>query len=117
MENKVYVGCCMVILNPSMDKVLLSRRKKEPDIEGFQIPGGTVDYSLGENVLEASVREAFEETGIKVKDPRFLGVMNTFYYGKERPIHIAFVGQSETENIPENPEYCGMKKDTSRGQS
>lgn len=104
MENKVYVGCCMVILNSSRDKVLIAKRKKEPDIDGWQIPGGTVDYGTGENLIDAAVRESFEETGIKIKDPKFLCVMNTFYYGPERPLHIAFIGQADTDEIPPNPE-------------
>jgi len=104
MENKVYVGCCMIILNPSGDKVLIAKRKKEPDIDGWQIPGGTVDYGTGEDVSVAAVREAFEETGIQVKNPKFLCLMNTFNYGAERPLHIAFVGYAENEEIPPNPE-------------
>ncbi len=94
----------MIILNSTKDKVLISRRKKEPDIDGWQIPGGTVDYSIGENLIDAAIRESFEETGIKIKDPKFLCIMNTFDYGPERPVHIAFVGQADSEEIPPNPE-------------
>ena len=72
----------MIILNPDGDKVLIAQRKKEPDIDGWQIPGGTVDYDDGENLIAAASREAFEETGIEVKNPEFVCVMNSFYYGK-----------------------------------
>src|SRR5258708_6553346 len=102
--NKVYVGCCVVILNLAKNKVLIAKRKKEPDIDGWQIPGGTVDYSNGENLVDAVVREAFEETGIKIQDPKFLCIMNTFYYGKDRPVHVAFIAQADSEEIPPNPE-------------
>lgn len=102
--HKVYVGCCMIILNPDGDKVLIAQRKKEPDIDGWQIPGGTVDYDDGENLIAAASREAFEETGIEVKNPEFVCVMNSFYYGKQRPIHIAFVARAQSEQIPPNPE-------------
>lgn len=71
---------------------------------GWQIPGGTVDYSTGENLIDAATREAFEETGVKINDSKFLCIMNTFYYGKERPIHVAFVGHAESDEIPPNPE-------------
>jgi ADP-ribose pyrophosphatase YjhB (NUDIX family) len=94
----------MVILNSTKDKVLIAKRKKEPDINGWQIPGGTVDYSTGENLIGAAIRESFEETGITIDNPKFLCIMNTFYYGKERPIHIAFVGQASSDEIPSNPE-------------
>ncbi len=102
--HKVYVGCCMVILSPSEDKVLVARRKKEPDLGGFQIPGGTVDYANGENLEQAVVREVEEETGLRIPDPEFLCMMNSFCYGQDKPLHIAFVGKSDTETIPINPE-------------
>jgi 8-oxo-dGTP diphosphatase len=98
------MGCGIVILNSTKDKVLLGLRRKEPDINGHQIPGGTVDYDDGENLLEAAVREVEEETGMKVKDVKFLCIMNSFYYGKERPISIGFVAQAFSDDIPPNPE-------------
>jgi ADP-ribose pyrophosphatase YjhB (NUDIX family) len=94
----------MVILNPAGDKVLLARRRKEPEARGLQLPGGTVDYASGEGIQRAVVREIKEETGLDIPDPEFLCMMNTFYYGKERPLHIAFVGRSSTEDLPPNPE-------------
>jgi ADP-ribose pyrophosphatase YjhB (NUDIX family) len=103
-SDKVYVGCCMVILNPAEDKVLLAVRKKDPDIGGLQLPGGTVDYASGENIKSAVIREIKEETGLVIVQPEFLCMMNTFYYGKERPLHIAFIGKSDTEELPPNPE-------------
>jgi ADP-ribose pyrophosphatase YjhB (NUDIX family) len=103
-SNKVFVGCCMLILNPSGDKVLVAQRKKEPDINGWQIPGGTVDYGASEEMASAALREAKEETGLEVSNSQFLCIMNTTYFGKDRPIHVAFVGWSSTDEIPPNPE-------------
>jgi len=103
-NHKVYVGCCMVVLSPDGTKTLVAKRKKEPDMDGWQIPGGTVDYDNQENLINAVIRETKEETGIKVKNPQLLCIMNTFYYGKERPIHIAFTAMAESEEIPPNPE-------------
>jgi 8-oxo-dGTP pyrophosphatase MutT (NUDIX family) len=71
---------------------------------GFQIPGGTVDYANGENIRQAIVREVEEETGLLIPDPEFLCMMNSFCYGPDKPLHIAFVGKSETEIVPINPE-------------
>ena len=103
-SHKVFVGCCMVILNPQGDKVLVARRKKEPDQGGLQLPGGTVDYANGEDLRDAVIREIREETGLDINDPEFLCAMNTLYYGPERPLHIAFVATSSTEELPPNPE-------------
>ena len=43
-------------------EIVLVKRKNPPP--GWALPGGFVDY--GETVEEAAVREAFEETGLKI---------------------------------------------------
>ena len=50
--------------------IVLIRRKNPPP--GWAIPGGFVDY--GETVEQAALREAFEETGLRVTLKRLLGV-------------------------------------------
>ena len=102
--NKVFVGCCMAILSPDGKKVLVARRKKDPDKGGLQLPGGTVEYASGEDLRRAVVREIMEETGVEVSGVEFLCMMNTFYYGVERPLHIGFTGVAASEAVPPNPE-------------
>jgi len=53
-------------------KVVLVKRKFFPFIGSYALPGGFVEY--GETIEKACVREAFEETGLKVKIVRLLGV-------------------------------------------
>jgi len=61
----------IVILCPD-DTIILIKRKKNP-YEGFwALPGGFVEY--GERVEEAAIREAYEETGLKVELDHLLGV-------------------------------------------
>jgi 8-oxo-dGTP diphosphatase len=43
--------------------IVLIKRKNPP--QGWALPGGVVDY--GESLEDAAVREALEETGLKVK--------------------------------------------------
>ena len=53
-------------------KVVLVRRRFFPFIGSYAIPGGFIEF--GEAGESACVREAFEETGLKVKIVRLLGV-------------------------------------------
>jgi 8-oxo-dGTP diphosphatase len=53
-------------------KLLLVRRGREPEKGKLALPGGIVEY--GETTEEAVVRETKEETGIKTKPVRLLGV-------------------------------------------
>ena len=53
----------IIQMNHSPDHVLLVKRKYPPT--GWAIPGGFVDY--GETVEEAAVREALEETSLRIR--------------------------------------------------
>lgn len=59
----------VLIVRPGMGVVLVRRRNPPP---GWALPGGFVDY--GESVERAAVREAFEETGLRVVLRELLGV-------------------------------------------
>lgn len=48
------------------DRIVLIERKNPP--YGWAIPGGFVDY--GESLEEAAIREALEETSLKIKEVR-----------------------------------------------
>lgn len=51
------------------DHVVLARRGNQPSAGDWSVPGGLVH--LGETLIDAVIREAFEETGLQVK-PLFL---------------------------------------------
>ncbi len=61
----------VVIVFPDRSFVLI-RRRNPPFAGCWAIPGGFVEY--GEAVEEAAVREAEEETGLKVELVRLIGV-------------------------------------------
>ena len=52
--------------------VVLIKRKREPFKDHYALPGGFVEY--GETVEEALVREMEEETGLKVRPVKLVGV-------------------------------------------
>lgn len=54
------------------NKIVLIKRKNKPFKNMFALPGGFVEY--GETVEQAAIREAEEETGLKIKIKDILGV-------------------------------------------
>lgn len=75
-------------------KIVLIRRRPPPP--GWAIPGGFVDY--GETLREAAVREAFEETGLRVTLTALLGVYSEPDRDpRQHTISTVFVGTAEGE--------------------
>ncbi|MFW9969841.1 MAG: NUDIX hydrolase [Candidatus Odinarchaeota archaeon] len=69
--------------------LLLVKRKYNPDAGLWSIPGGHLD--LGEKVEVAAIREAFEETGFKVKISRLAGIIDKIVYDLEGKIEYHYV--------------------------
>ena len=67
-----YVGVGGLVLSKDRTKLLCIQERKPPTELGrlWKLPGGLVE--TGESIEEASVREVWEETGIRAK---FLGVV------------------------------------------
>ncbi|MFW9826349.1 MAG: NUDIX domain-containing protein [Candidatus Thorarchaeota archaeon] len=90
----------VILLNKGKDLVLI--RRKNPPFQGeLALPGGFVD--IGETIEEACIREAYEETNIKIKLIKLIGV---FSEPKRDPrghtVSIAFLCAPET--IDEKPQ-------------
>ncbi len=71
------------------DHLLLIKRKYNPDAGYWSIPGGHLD--LGEKVEVAAEREAFEETGFKVKVTKLAGIINKIIYDDVGKIEYHYV--------------------------
>ena len=63
------VGCAAVIWDDAREKILLTRRS---DNGKWCLPGGAMD--AGESATEAVEREVLEETGLRVRAARLIGV-------------------------------------------
>ena len=71
------------------NQLLLVKRKYDPDVGYWSIPGGHLD--LGEKIQKAAVREAFEETGFKVKISRLAGIIDKIMYDNDGKIEYHYV--------------------------
>ena len=60
-NNTPLVAALAVVMNEG--KILLVRRRKEPDADLWGFPGGHVE--LGETIPACAVRELVEETGVR----------------------------------------------------
>ena len=65
------VELTVLILIEDGNRILLQNRVKD-DWRGYALPGGHVE--AGESFVEAAIREAKEETGLSIKNPRLVGV-------------------------------------------
>jgi len=71
------------------NKLLLVKRKYNPDAGYWSIPGGHIE--LGEKVIDAAEREGFEETGFKVKVTQLAGIIDKIMYDKQGQIEYHYV--------------------------
>jgi ADP-ribose pyrophosphatase YjhB (NUDIX family) len=68
-QGHLRVGCSATIFDEDRQKVLLTRRV---DNGRWCLPGGGME--AGESVEETCIREVFEETGLRVRVKRLVGV-------------------------------------------
>ena len=78
MEKQIRVGVGLYIFNVN-NQLLLGLRKSEHGKGTWCPPGGHMEY--GESNEQAAIREALEETGLKIQkqDVHLQGVTNDFY--------------------------------------
>jgi len=82
-----HVGVGILLVREN--KLLLVKRKYDPDAGFWSIPGGHLD--LGERVESAAEREAFEETGFKVKVTNLAGIINKIMCDNKGRIEYHYV--------------------------
>jgi 8-oxo-dGTP diphosphatase len=70
-------------------RYLLIRRAADPDKGMWSVPGGLVE--VGETVKDAAVREAMEETGLRVELVERLGVVDKIMRDDEGRVMYHFI--------------------------
>ena len=65
-------GCAAIIWNDAREKILLTRRS---DNGRWCLPGGRMES--GESAAEACAREVLEETGLRVRVTRLVGIYSS----------------------------------------
>jgi 8-oxo-dGTP diphosphatase len=85
--DKPVVGVGAVIVHEG--KILLEKRKNAPGKGKWSIPGGLVE--LGESTEQAIIREVKEETGLEVKGPRLVDVVDDVSLDEKGAVKYHFV--------------------------
>lgn len=90
-EGTLRFGCSAVIFNETRTKALLTRRA---DNGLWCVPGGAMES--GESAAEACEREVFEETGLRVRVKRIVGVYSNpdqlIIYPDGNKVHMVVLG-------------------------
>ncbi len=82
-----HVGVGILLIRDN--KLLLVKRKFDPDAGFWSIPGGHLE--LGERTIHAAEREGYEETGFRVKVVKLAGIIDKIMYNKNDKIKYHYV--------------------------
>lgn len=92
METQPKVGIGVFVFNNG--KIVLQKRKGAHGSGEWSLPGGHLEF--GESWEQAAEREVLEETGLKIKNVKFVGVTNDIFK-KENLHYITIFMRGETD--------------------
>lgn len=75
MINTKLMNMCM-ITDKITNKVVVQDKINKPHWRGITFPGGKVEN--GESIIDSTIREVKEETGLDVKDLKFSGLIDWY---------------------------------------
>jgi 8-oxo-dGTP diphosphatase len=86
---QVKVGVGVMIIKDG--KVLLGKRKGSHGAGEYAWPGGHLEYM--ESIVDCTKREVAEETGMKIKNVRFLRLYNLKEYAPKHHVDIGMIAE------------------------
>jgi len=84
----------IAVFNPTADRWLMCKRKKEPFLGLSNLVGGKIE--AGESSVDAAYRELYEETGIAREDIRLSHLMDLVYHVCDFSIEV-YVGKLQRD--------------------
>jgi 8-oxo-dGTP diphosphatase len=92
-EQKIGVGIGVMVLRDG--KILLAKRKTDLGKGEYCWPGGKMEY--GESFEECARREVREETGMEIKNIRFLRLMNLKHFAPKHFVDIELIADWDSK--------------------
>ncbi len=98
------VGVGVIVLRD--EKVLLGKRKNAHGNHTWNFPGGHLEF--GEEIIDCARREVFEETGLKIINPKVGSFTNDVFKEDRKHYITVFVICSSENGDPKimEPEKC-----------
>lgn len=100
------VNCAVAVVVTHARKVLFGRRSTGGGDFEWQLPGGWIE--AGESPRQAARREVFEETGLELREPRFIGITNNVFSADSHSISLYYEAECENQDslIAPRSEKC-----------
>lgn len=116
IQEVIPICCVDILILNKKNEFLLLKRNNEPARGLWWIPGGRI--LKGELIEKAAIRKAEEETGLKVKIKKLIGVKETIFkkgvFGKNvHTVNITFLAYANNNEVKmdnQNSEYKWFKK-------
>ena len=90
------VGCAVAVIVTSNRKVLTGKRVTGAGGFEWQLPGGWIE--IRESPIQTARREVFEETGLQLLEPAFVGITNNIFSAEKHSISLYFEASCVDEN-------------------
>lgn len=99
-DGKIVSGVMVVAVHPD-GRMLFVAQQKGPFGGHWLLPGGGIEF--GESAVDTAVREFREETGLALREPRFVGLYEMrgrWQHGAYHLMMLCFAGTAEGEIPP-----------------